>query len=75
MGLTDKKGHRIKIGDKVKLLTKSTKKSPFTGQQFAKVIGIAHNGTSVGRDFEARMTTPDSGCLSLVTPERCLPRK
>ena len=45
--LKDRKGRAIKIGDKVKLLTKSTKNSPFAGQQFAKVIGIAHNGTRV----------------------------
>ena len=46
-GLKDKKGRTIRICDKVKLLTKSTKNSLFAGQLFAKVIGIAHNGTRV----------------------------
>ena len=46
-GLKDKRGHTIKIGDKVKLLTKSSKKSPLAGQQYAKVVGVAHNGTRV----------------------------
>ena len=46
-GLKDKRGHTIKIGDKVKLLTKSSKKSPFADQQYAKVVGVAHNGTRV----------------------------
>ena len=46
-GLRDKKGAKILIGNKVKLLTASTKSSPFAGQEHARVIGAGHNGKRV----------------------------
>ena len=46
-GLQDKKGAKILIGDKAKLLTSSTKNSPFAGKEYARVIGACHNGKRV----------------------------
>ena len=46
-GLRDKNGSKISIGNKVKLLTASTKSSPFAGQEHARVIGTGHNGKRV----------------------------
>ena len=46
-GLRDKKGEKILIGSKVKLITPSTKRSPFAGQKYAKVIGTGHNGKRI----------------------------
>ena len=46
-GLCDKSGARILIGDKKRLLTPSTKNSPFAGKEYARVIGTGHNGKQV----------------------------
>ena len=43
-GLRDKKGGKILIGGKVKLLTPSTINSPFAGKTYARVVGTGHNG-------------------------------
>ena len=46
-GLRDKKGEKILIGGKVKLLTPSTINSPFAGKTYARVVGTGHNGKRV----------------------------
>ena len=46
-GLRDKKGEKILIGNKVKLLTRSTINSPFAGKTYARVVGTGHNGKRV----------------------------
>ena len=46
-GLRDKKGEKILIGSKVKLLTPSTTNSPFAGKTYARVVGTGHNGKRV----------------------------
>ena len=46
-GLRDRKNNKIHIWDKVRLLTNSTKSSPFRDQKFATVVGVAHNSTRV----------------------------
>ena len=45
-GLRDKKGEKILIGNKVKLLTRSTINSPFA-EKNARVVGTGHNGKRV----------------------------
>ena len=42
--LKDRSGIRICVGDKVRLLTRSSKSSPFSGISEAIVLGTAHNG-------------------------------
>ena len=46
-GLRDKKGGKILIGSKVKLLTRSTINSLFAGKTYARVVGTGHNGKRV----------------------------
>ena len=44
LNLKDKTGSQICVGDKVKLLSESSKSSPFSGIKEAVVLGAAHQG-------------------------------
>ena len=45
--LKDRSGVQISIGDRVQLLTQSSRSSPFRGVKEAVVLGTAHKGTRV----------------------------
>ena len=47
LNLIDRSGVQICVGDKVRLLTRSSKSSPFSGIGEAVVLDTAHNGKRV----------------------------